>query len=91
MAFDWFKKKPIDRVEGGEVDIGSLSERDPGEKVAEKIEQSENELREKERRDKVGRFIARISSLYERIELLERKMNRVESRLGIKDESEKRE
>jgi hypothetical protein len=89
MAFDWFKKKPIDRVEGGEIDIPQ--EEQEKKEIAEKIEQSENALREKERRDKVGRFIARISSLYERIELLERKMDRVESRLGIKDESEKRE
>jgi len=88
MAFDWFKKKPIDRVEGGEIDISQEQEK---KEIAEKIEQSENELREKERRDKVGRFIARISSLYERIELLERKMDRVESRLGIRDETEKRE
>jgi len=84
MAFDWFKKKPIDRVEGGELDIQPENTR------AEKaIEQSEEDKKESERKEKMRRFITRISAVMERVELLERKVDRLEGRLGIKDETEK--
>jgi hypothetical protein len=82
MAFDWLKKKPIDRVEGGEINIQPENT-----SVAEKaIEQSEEDRKEQEKKERKRRFIARISALMERVELLERKVDRLEGRLGIKNE-----
>jgi len=81
--FDSFKKRPIDRVDGGEVDVSS-EKTEISENAA---EQSREEIEEKERKEKMKRFIVRISALMERVELLERKMDRVEGRLGIRDET----
>ena len=81
--FDSFKKRPIDRVDGGEVDV-SPEKTEISENAA---EQSREEIEEKERKEKMKRFIVRISALMERVELLERKMDRVEGRLGIRDET----
>jgi len=83
--FDSFKKKPIDRVDGGELDIPS--EEGPAEKA---IEQSDDAKKEQEKKEKLRRFVAKVSTLMERVELLERKVDRLEGRLGIRDESEKR-
>jgi len=85
--FNWLfgKKRPIDMVDGGEVELPAenmISAEDPG---PEKEEKSKEEL-EHERKEKMRRFIARMSALMERVELLERKMDRVESRMGIRDE-----
>ena len=85
MAFDWFKKKSVDRVDGGELDI------QPDTGVAEKaIEQSDEEKKEQDRKERIRRLIAKISTVMERVELLERKVDRLEGRLGIKDEIQKR-
>jgi len=92
--FDWFRKKPVDRVDGGEVDVPAES---AGDSEAAAHENSKNELAEEqeshkisEQKEKMKRFIVRISALMERIELLERKMDRVESRLGMtRDETGK--
>ena len=87
MAFDWFKKKSIDRVEGGELDIQPESTG-----VAERaIEQSDEVKKEQERKEKLRRFVAKMSAVMERVELLERKVDRLEGRLGINNnETEKR-
>ena len=80
--FSWFlKKRPVERVEGGELEI-------PAEAISAEsaIKEEKSREQENERKEKMRRFIAKVSALMERIELLERKMDRVESRLGIKDE-----
>jgi len=90
--FDWFKRKrPVDRIEGGEIDINA--EITNSAETAIKEEKSRQEIEQEQenaKKEKMKRFIARISALMERVELLESKMNRVESRLGIKDETEER-
>ena len=85
---DWFRKKPVDRVDGGEIDIAEETEKDSAEKA---VESSREELKEREKKERMRRFIARISAVMERVELLERKIDRIESRLGIKDEASKSE
>ena len=93
MAFDWFKKKSIDRVEGGELDIQPENTA-----PSQAIEHQDRALsalhnedrREHERKEKLRRFVAKVSTLMERVELLERKVDRLEGRLGIKNETEKR-
>ena len=85
--FNWLfgKKMPVDRVDGGEIELPEeniISAENPN---PEKGEKSKEEL-EHEKKERMKRFIARMSALMERVELLERKMDRVESRLGIRDE-----
>jgi len=92
MAFDWFKKKSVDRVDGGELDI-----QPEGTSPSQAVEQQDRapsalhheDKREQERKEKLRRFIARVSAVMERVELLERKVDRLEGRLGIRNESEK--
>jgi len=85
--FDWFKRKrPVDRIEGGEIDINAEITNSAEPAVKGKSEQEIEQEQENARKEKMKRFIARVSALMERVELLESKMNRVESRLGIKDE-----
>ncbi|MEM2956458.1 MAG: hypothetical protein QW041_02720 [Candidatus Pacearchaeota archaeon] len=89
MVFEWLKKKPIERVEGREIEIKTDTKEEDITKKA--IEKSEEQIKDQEKREKINRFISRISAIMERIELLERKMDRVESRLGIKDEAKRSE
>jgi hypothetical protein len=80
--FDFLKKKPIDRIEGGEIS-------NPEEKneIAETaIQQNAEDLEEKERKERMAKLMARINTLIERVELLERKVDRLENRTGIKNE-----
>ena len=85
--FDWFKRKrPVDRIEGGEIDIPAEITNSAETAIKEKSKQEIEQEQENVKKEKMKRFIARISALMERVELLESKMNRVESRLGIKDE-----
>ena len=86
--FNWLfgKQRPIDRVDGGEIEIPAENIIS-AENAVHENEKSKEEL-EQEKKEKMKRFIARMSALMERVELLERKMGRVESRLGIRDETE---
>jgi uncharacterized protein Yka (UPF0111/DUF47 family) len=76
--FNLFRKKPIDRVDGGKIEL-----KEEGEIAEKAVEQNAEELKEK--RERFARFMAKMNTLIERIELIERKIDRIETRLGIKD------
>ena len=80
--FDFLKKQPIDRIEGGELNNGD-NKQEIGEKM---IEQSKEDLELKEKKERMAKLMARINALIERVELLERKVDRLENRVGIKNE-----
>ena len=83
-VFDFLKKRPIDKVEGGELDLNEES----GEKeIAEAaIIEGEKERKEKEMNERINKVLIRINALIGRVELIERKIDRLEKRTGIKNE-----
>lgn len=93
--FNWLlgKKRSVDMVDGGEVEIPAenmILAEDSSPEIKPEIKEKSKEELERERKEKMKRFIARMSALMERVELLERKMDRVESRLKLRDETENR-
>ena len=49
---------------------------------------AEPDGKEKEIKEKINQIIMKLSSFLERIELLERKMDRIENKLGMKNEAQ---
>ena len=87
--FNFFNKdKPNQHTEGQPL----ANESKAGQQIAEANKPAyppaEPDGKKKEIKDKINKIIAKLSSFLERIELLERKMDRIENKLGMKNEAQ---